>query len=102
MKRVFLLVLLIVSLVELDWERGRIYLFSSLTSLSLVIWTELLRGRRMQKATTTGALRTGQAVSSQACLAYVPLPPDRAHQLERIEPSAALDMGLSCSASVRR
>jgi hypothetical protein len=43
MKRVLLLVLLIVSLVELDWERNRIYLLSSLASIALVVWSELVR-----------------------------------------------------------
>lgn len=89
MKRVLLLVLLIVSLVELDWERDRIYLLSSLASLSLVVWTELLRRRKVQKATAVGALTTGDVASPEPCLACLPHPHDRAHRLERIEPTAS-------------
>lgn len=48
--RVMMLVCLIVSVVELDWERDRIYLLSSLASLVLVVWSERLR-RQKQKAT---------------------------------------------------
>lgn len=41
MRRVVLLVCLIVSVVELDWERQRIYLLSSVASLLLVLYGEL-------------------------------------------------------------
>jgi hypothetical protein len=47
MKRVLLLVWLIVSLVELDWERYRIYLLSSIASLLFVLGSELKRRRRV-------------------------------------------------------
>jgi hypothetical protein len=71
MKRVLLLVLLIVSLVELDWERDRIYLLSSLASLVLVVWSELVRRRRTaEKAITGEALTTAEGVSPVACVAY--------------------------------
>ena len=63
MKRVALLVLLIVSLVELDWERARIYLFSSLASLVLVVWSELVRRRRGDRTIAAGALSTDESVS---------------------------------------
>jgi len=46
MSRVFLLVCLIVSMVELDWERNRIYLLSLVASLLLVLYSELMRRRK--------------------------------------------------------
>jgi hypothetical protein len=54
MKRVLLLVLLIVSLVELDWERNRIYLLSSLASIALVVWSELVRRRTAERKLAGG------------------------------------------------
>ena len=51
MKRVSLLVFLIVSLVQFDWERDRIYLLSSLAALLLVLWMELSRRRKLTRAT---------------------------------------------------
>jgi hypothetical protein len=51
LKRVLLLVCLIVSLVELDWERYRIYLLSSIASLLFVLGSELTGG---------GGSRTGR------------------------------------------
>ena len=51
MKRVLLLVCLIVSLVQLDWERDRIYLMSSIAALFLVLWMELSRRRKLSRAT---------------------------------------------------
>ena len=50
MKRVLLLVFLIVSLVQLDWERNRIYLWSSFAALLLMLWTELSRRRKVPRA----------------------------------------------------
>ena len=50
MKRVLLLVCLIVSLVQLDWERDRIYLLSSFAALLLMLWTELSRRRKVTRA----------------------------------------------------
>lgn len=47
MKRVLLLVCLIVSLVQLDWERGRVYLLSSISFLLLIGWSELVRRRKV-------------------------------------------------------
>ena len=52
MKRVLLLVWLIVSLVELDWERYRIYLLSSIVSLLFVLSSELTWRRRVQQVAT--------------------------------------------------
>ena len=51
MKRVPLLVFLIVSLVQLGWERDRIYLLSSLAALLLVFWMELSRRRKLPRTT---------------------------------------------------
>ncbi len=49
MKRVLLLVCLIVSVVELDWERERIYLLSAVASLLLVLYGEVMRaGKRSE------------------------------------------------------
>ena len=62
MRRVLLLVCLIVSMVELDWERARVYFLSSLASLLLVVWSELLRLRKAQKITTAEGLRAEQMV----------------------------------------
>lgn len=50
MKRVLLLVFLIVSLVQLDWERDRIYLLSSFAALLLMLWTEWSRRRKVTRA----------------------------------------------------
>jgi len=51
MKRVLLLVCLIVSVVEFDWERYRIYLLFSIASLALVLHSELM-GRRSVRGTS--------------------------------------------------
>jgi hypothetical protein len=50
MKRVPLLVFLIVSLVQLDWERDRIYLLSSFAALLLMLWMERSRRRKVTRA----------------------------------------------------
>jgi hypothetical protein len=81
--RVMMLVCLIVSVVELDWERDRIYLVSSLASLVLVVWSERLR-RRKQKA-TAAVPTTTQAGASEACLTYPSHPHDQTGQLEKID-----------------
>jgi len=86
MKRVMLLVLLIVSLVELDWERDRIYLLSSLASLLLVVCSERLHRRKVQKATTGGALTAEQVVSPETRLAYLPHPRNQTYVPEMVEP----------------
>jgi hypothetical protein len=59
MKRVPLLVCLIVSLVQLDWERDRIYLFSSIASVLFVLVSELMRRRKIQNAGTGPVLTRG-------------------------------------------
>jgi len=68
MRRVLLLVCLIVSMVELDWERARVYFLSSVGSLLLVVWSELLRLRKAQKTTTAEELRAEQMVLPEAQL----------------------------------
>lgn len=75
-QRVLLLVLFIVSLVGLDWERDRVYLLLSLASLSLVVWTELLRRRKIQKATAAEEPGAEPMVAPQTHLAYLPNPHD--------------------------
>lgn len=64
MKRVLLLVCLIVSLVELDWERYRIYLLFSIASLSLVLHAEWVRCHRVQRETEVKAFQTCANLSS--------------------------------------
>lgn len=60
MKRVLLLVCLIVSLVELDWERDGIYLLSSIACLLFILGSELARRRRVQRVATERMFKTGQ------------------------------------------
>jgi hypothetical protein len=88
MKRVFLLILLIVSLVELDWERGRIYLLSSLASLVLVVWSELARRRTAEKRINRAALPTAECVSPLACVADTQHATQQADHFERGESTA--------------
>lgn len=71
-KRVLLLVLLIVSLVELDWERDRIYLWSSLASALLMLWAELSSRRNVHRPVTANKLVPEQRVSPQTSVAYLP------------------------------
>lgn len=68
LKRVVFLVCLIVSLVELDWERGRIYLLSSIASLLFVLGSELMRLRRVRQASPERAFTTGEGLSSKLTL----------------------------------
>lgn len=89
MKRVLLLVCLIVSLVELDWERDRIYLLSSTASLLLVLYSELMGRRKVQRVATARALKTGESDRSDS---YVPdsLARDcRADNVEKVVPTSA-------------
>lgn len=65
MRRVLLLVCLIVSTVELDWERQRIYLLSAVGSLLLVLYGELVRRRRLQGVATATGVTAGEAVSAK-------------------------------------
>jgi len=65
MKRVLLLVCLIVSLVQLDWERDRVYLLSSIASVSFLLVSELIRRRKIQNVrTSTMVTRGGGGPSS--------------------------------------
>ena len=90
MRRVLLLVCLIVSMVELDWERDRVYFLSSLASLLLVVWTELLRLRKAQTATTTEELRAEQMILPETRL-LLPNPHDRSPLLKMVEPPVVRD-----------
>ena len=85
MRRVLLLVCLIVSMVELDWERARVYFLSSLASLLLVVWSELLRLRKAQKITTAEGLRAEQMVLPETRL-VLPNPHDHSLFLKMVEP----------------
>jgi hypothetical protein len=89
MKRVLLLVCLIVSLVELDWERHRIYLLSSIVSLLFVLSSELAQRRRVQQVATHQAFKTGEEVSSEARVAGLPNTDYPADYCERVEPTSA-------------
>lgn len=84
MRRVLLFVCLIVSMVELDWERDRVYFLSSLASLLLVVWTELLRRRKAQEPTAAEELRAEQMVVPETRLVLAN-PHDRTPSLKRVE-----------------
>lgn len=58
MKRVSILVFLMVSLVELDLERYRIYLFLSLTAFAVLVRNLLVSRRRAQNPRMPGAFET--------------------------------------------
>jgi len=65
MKRVLLLVCLILSFAELDLERERIYLLSSIASFVLLLGSELMRHRNVHNLTTERPSLTGANVSSK-------------------------------------
>ena len=97
MKRVLLLVWLIVSLVELDWERYRICLLSSIASLLFVLSSELTRRRRGQQAATERAFKTGEGAPSEVYVAGSPHTDYQADYFEKVEPtSAAIGEVASC------
>jgi hypothetical protein len=97
MKRVLLLVWLIVSVVELDWERYRICLLSSIASLLFVLSRELSRRRRVQQVATERAIKTGEGVPSEADVAGSPHTDYQADYFEKVEPtSAAVGEVASC------
>jgi hypothetical protein len=97
MKRVLLLAWLIVSLVELDWERYRICLLSSIASLLFVLSSELTRRRRVQQVATERAFKTGEGASSEAQVASSPHNDCQANYFEKVEPtSAAIGEVASC------
>ena len=87
-KRVLLLVCLIVSLVELDWERYRIYLLSSLACLVLVLWTEVVRPRAAETITPE-VLTTTEGISPVVCVAYTHHAPHQADHFQKVEPTVA-------------
>ena len=89
MKRVLLLVCLIVSLVELDWERYRIYLLSSIASLLFVLGSELTRRRRAQQVATVRAFKTGGGVPSEAYVAGSTHTHNQADYFEKVESTSA-------------
>jgi hypothetical protein len=89
MKRILLLVLFIISLVELDLEGNRIYWLSSIISLLVVVWSELTRGRKIQKATPAEALTAGEGASSKVCVAYRPHSHGKGHPFQKVAPTNA-------------
>jgi len=90
MKRVLLLVCLIVSLVELDWERYRIYLLSSIVSFLFVLGSQLTQRRRIQQVATERAFKTGDGVPSEVYVAASPNTDDQADYFEKVEPTNAI------------
>jgi hypothetical protein len=94
MKRILLLVCLIVSLTELDWERDRIYLMSSIASLLLVLGSERKRLRNVQNGLGRVFAR-GKDVSSEACAEYPPHLHDRVNRFERVEPVSTATQGVA-------
>jgi hypothetical protein len=79
LKRVLLLACLIVSLVQLDWERDRIYLLFAIASLLLVFYSELMPRPQAQRVPIKTAFTTGDGVSAEA---YVAASPDTDNQAE--------------------
>jgi uncharacterized protein (DUF58 family) len=79
MRRILLLVCLIVSVVELDWERQRIYLLSSAASLLLLLYGELMRRRKIQRVPTEREFKSAQGVPSEV---YAAASPDTDNQAE--------------------
>jgi hypothetical protein len=96
MKRVLLLACLIVSLVELDWERYRIFLLSSIAFFLFVLGSELTQRRRVQQVTTEPAFKTGEGVPSEAYIAGSPNTDYQADYFEKGEPTSA-PIGEVCS-----
>lgn len=89
MRRVLLLVCLIVSVVELDWERERVYLLSSIASLLLVFYGELMRRRKVQRVAAERAFTAVKVVPQEAYVSDSVPPDDRAHHIENGPLSAA-------------
>jgi hypothetical protein len=74
MKRVLLLVFLMVSLVELDLERYRIYLFCSTAALAGLLCNVLMSRRKAQNAPAARALENANGdscLSTERKVAYV-------------------------------
>jgi len=95
MKRVLLLVCMIVSVVQLDWEREWIYVLSSAASLLLILYGELMRHRRVQRE---GSARPVQAPEFPPSEPSTSDPPHLVYRSDRIdnEPSiAARQLSLS-------
>jgi len=90
MRRVLLLVCLIVSLVQLDWERDRIYLLSSIASMLLILYCELTRRHRVQRVAAQVAFTptniSGEAYTSESLHPGYPV-----NQIEKGCSGAALE-----------
>jgi hypothetical protein len=90
MKRIMLLVFLIVSLVELDLERYRLYLLCSIASLLLVSGSELKRHRKVQEETIERIIKTHEGFPSETTVAYPPHPHHPDERSETVQPTAAV------------
>jgi hypothetical protein len=91
MKRVSILVCLMVSLVELDLERHRIYLFLSITALAVLVHNLLVSRRKAQNARRPGAFETsnrdsGCLSAEQDGVAYTTGPITPEDRSESVEP----------------
>jgi len=82
MKRVLLLVCLIVSLVQLDWERDRLYLFSSAASILLILYGELTRRKKVQRVAAERVF-TPENVSREPCAPESVHPGYAVNQIEK-------------------
>jgi hypothetical protein len=92
MKRVSILVFLMVSLVELDLERYRIYLFLSITAFAVLVRNLIVSRRKAQNARRPEAFETSnrdseRLAAEQDGAAYTtgPIPPD--DRSESVEPA---------------
>lgn len=91
MRRVVLLVCLIVSLVQLNWERDRIYLLSSIASLLLVLYGELKRRHKAQRVAAETAFRRATVVPRETYVLELPRPGYRVDDVEKGCTSAAIE-----------
>jgi len=92
MKRVSILVFLMVSLVELDLERYRIYLFLSIAAFAVLVRNALASRRRVQNAMERRTLETtnresGCLSAEQGALACGPDPAPPEDRSEGVEPA---------------
>lgn len=90
LKRVLLLVCLIVSLVQLDWERDRLYLLSSIASMLLILYGELTRRRKVQTVAAERAF-IPEGISRETYASESPHPGYPANQIEKGSSSATVE-----------
>jgi hypothetical protein len=81
-----------VSLVELDWERERIYLLSSIASLLLVFHGELMRRRKVKTVPAARLFKAEDGLPWEAYIAGSPNADNRAGYLEKVKSTNAAVM----------